>query len=559
LEIELTSQIRVGVMLDDTVVPNWVYSILAELTSGRALELALVILNDNDADRKKPLPGRLSSVRQKVFAAYVNADRKLFAGGAGLDAFSPRDASGLLDRVSVARVRPIQTGFVDRFPDADLKLIRSTELDVIVRFGFRILKGDILKTARNGIWSFHHGDNDFYRGGPVLFWEMYEDSPVSGAVLEILDEKAYGGQVIYKSFSGTHRYSFHRNRNETYWKSSYFVGRKLQDLLKAPPTNVATIPPAADARPKCHQTPSVPQLLRFSLRSAKRLAAAQFRYRLCDERWFVALARRTGSTEGVIPGHGKFETLPMPADRFYADPCVVTFEGRDFVFFEDYSFRTGRGRVSCATVEPSGRVISIEPVLEEPFHLSYPFVFEIDKNYYMIPESASARSIRLYRAIDFPVRWEFDRTLLDGLTAVDTTVHLRNKMLWMFTNIAQPGASVQDELHLFYASSLYGPWQAHPQNPIVSDVRRARSAGRLFTNGEALFRPSQNSSVSYGGSIVINAVEELTTTAYRETKVEEIGPKWLSQAVCTHTLSFNDNFIVTDGLQYVSKLRKGIL
>jgi hypothetical protein len=414
----------------------------------------------------------------------------------------------------------------------------------------------VLETARNGIWSFHHGDNDFYCGGPGLFWEIYEGSPVSGTVLQILNEKVSGGQVICKSFSATHPYSLHRNRNEAYWKTSYFVGRKLQDLLKTPSRKVAITPPASDARPKFYQTPSIPQLLRFSLRSLTRLAAAQLRYRLCDEQWFVAWARRTGSANGVIPGHGKFERLPMPADRFYADPCVVAFEGRDFVFFEDYSFRRHRAGISCATVEPSGGVISIEPVLEEPFHLSYPFVFEIDKSYFMIPESASAKSIRLYRAVHFPLRWEFDRILLDGVEAVDTTIHLRNGMLWMFTNIAQHGASTQDELHLFFANSLYGPWQAHPQNPIVSDVRRARSAGRLFANGEALFRPSQNSSISYGGSIVINAVEEMTTTAYRETKVEEIGPKWLDQAVCTHTLSFSDSFIVTDGLQYVSKLKR---
>jgi hypothetical protein len=556
----LTSQLRVGVMLDDMVVPHWVYSILAELTGEQALDLALVILNDGNAQQKKPTPnGRLGSIRQKAFAAYVNADRKLFASGVGLDAFSLKDASGLLGQVPKARVRPIQTRFVDRFAEADLNLIRSAELDVILRFGFRILKGDILRTARNGIWSFHHGDNDFYRGGPVLFWEIYEDSPVSGVVLQILNEKLSGGEVIYKSFSGTHRYSLYKNRNEAYWKSAYFVGRKLQDLLKASPTNVATIPPASDARPKFHQTPSIPQLLRFSLRSVTRLAAAQLRHRLCDQQWFVALARRTGSANGAIPAHGKFETLPMPGDRSYADPCVVTFEGRDFVFLEDFSYRAGRGRISCVAVEPSGRVISIEPVLEEPFHLSYPFVFAIGKSYFMIPESASAKSIRLYRAVDFPVRWAFDRILLDGVRAVDTTIHLRNEMLWMFTNIAQPGASAQDELHLFYANSLYGPWQPHPQNPIVSDARRARPAGRLFTHGEALFRPSQNCSVNYGGSIVINEVEEMTTTTYRERKVEEIGPEWLNRAVCTHTLSFNDNFVVTDGLQVVSKLRKGNL
>jgi len=553
------AQLRLGVMLDHMVVASWIYSILEPLINGQGPKLVLIILNDNGAEVETPaFPRTLTSVSQKVFDAYVNVDRKLFTRGLGPDAFSPKDALGLLDRIPRMRVRPIQNGFVDQFSESDLDLIRSTELDVILRFGFRILDRDILKAARNGIWSFHHGDNVFYRGEPNLFWEMYDNSPVSGTVLRVLNGEADQEEVIYKSFSATHPYSLHKNRNEAYWKSSCFVGRKLRDLQNSSPISIAAKPPASGARPNHHRTPSISQLFRFGIRSVTRLAAAQLRYRLCDEQWFVALARRKECANGVIPGHGEFETLPMPADRFYADPCIVAFEGRHFVFFEDFSFRTGRGRVSCATVEPTGRIISIEPVLEEPFHLSYPFVFEIDKCYFMIPESASAKSIRLYRAVDFPARWVLDRILLHGVEAVDPTIHIRNKMLWMFANIAQPGASIQDELHLFYASSLYGPWRPHPQNPIVSDVRRARSAGRLFTSGENLFRPSQNSSIRYGGSIVINEVKEMTTTSYREAKVQEIDSKWLNQAVCTHTLNFNQDFVVTDGLRYVSRRRKFI-
>src|SRR5437016_5781577 len=112
------------------------------------------------------------------------------------------------------------------FSENDLDAIRSAKLDVILRFGFRIIKGEILRAAKYGVWSFHHGDNDFYRGGPALFWEIWETNPVSGSVLQILNEQLDGGQVIYKSLASTHRYSLFLNRNAVYWKTAAFVTRK---------------------------------------------------------------------------------------------------------------------------------------------------------------------------------------------------------------------------------------------------------------------------------------------------------------------------------------------
>ncbi len=54
-----------------------------------------------------------------------------------------------------------------RFPPEAVERIRAADLDVLLRFGFNIIRAQILETARYGVWSYHHGDNREYRGQPI--------------------------------------------------------------------------------------------------------------------------------------------------------------------------------------------------------------------------------------------------------------------------------------------------------------------------------------------------------------------------------------------------------
>jgi hypothetical protein len=547
------AKLRVGVMLDDWIVPNWVHAILSEIHSSGELELSLVVLNSSKVKKSAPWQ-KLRNLRGYAFAAYVSTEGRLSAKKVYKDAFAPTDAGALLEPVPLLRVTPIQSKFVDRFQEEDLDAIRSANLDVLLRFGFRIIKGDILDTARYGVWSFHHGDNDFYRGVPPLFWEIYEDNPVSGTILQILNEQLDGGKVIYKSFAATHSYSLYMNRNPIYWKTAKFVVRKLRALGEFGVESLEPIASAPDAHPKLYRMPTIPQLTVFSMRCGARLATAHLNEKLWQEQWFVAIAKRTTPDNGsAVPSHGNFEPLLMPNDRFYADPCALSVGDREFIFFEDYSFPEKKGRISCATTDDAGRVIATETVLDEPFHLSYPFVFKVDDDYFMIPETKSANSVRLYRATEFPTCWKFEATLLQGVRAVDATIHQQDGIFWMFANVVTPEASMHDELYLFFAKSLFGPWTEHRQNPVVSDVRRARPAGRLFFRDHVLVRPAQDCSSRYGGAIRLNAVHELNPRFYRETSLDEIRPEWAGQSMATHTMSFSDRLLVTDGLRRRSK------
>ena len=167
-------------------------------------------------------------------------------------------------------------------------------------------------------------------------------------------------------------------------------------------------------------------------------------------------------------------------------------------------------------------------VLEKDYHLSYPFIFEWNNKYYMVPESRANKTIDLYECVEFPDKWNFKQHLMENISAVDTTlIHYANKW-WLFTAIAENEAAAPNvELFLYYSDDLFGgEWNAHPLNPIISDVKSARPAGKLFIKDGKLFRPSQDCSTTYGYCFDLNEIEVLSETEYREKKTFSIKPNW---------------------------------
>ena len=143
----------------------------------------------------------------------------------------------------------------------------------------------------------------------------------------------------------------------------------------------------------------------------------------------------------------------------------------------------------------------------------------------MIPESAYNRTIEVYRCEEFPRRWRLEKVLLDNLFAADPTIfRAPDDQWWMFANLGTETAGVDDELHLFSAERLLGEWKPHRHNPVKSDVRGSRPAGRLFREEGQLYRPAQICAPIYGAGIALNRVTCLTMEAYAEEEARRIVP-----------------------------------
>ena len=119
---------------------------------------------------------------------------------------------------------------------------------------------------------------------------------------------------------------------------------------------------------------------------------------------------------------------------------------------------------------------------------------------------------------------------------------------WLFASIPVSGAGTSGELHLFYADSPLGPWTPHRANPVKSDVRSARPAGRIFERDGQFYRPAQDCSRRYGYAVSINRIVQLNPDFYREVEVDKLVPNGKPDVAGVHTLNMADDMTVIDCL-----------
>ena len=236
-----------------------------------------------------------------------------------------------------------------------------------------------------------------------------------------------------------------------------------------------------------------------------------------------------------------------PSDRFWADPFPLVRGGRCYVFFEELLFATGKAHISVVEVDRAGHVSEPRPVLACDYHLSYPFLVEDEGELYMIPETAAANRVEMWRCMRFPHRWERQRCCWRTCARWTRPCSATTGRWWLFANVAAEGASLNDELHLYSAPSLAGPWAPHPANPVNSDVRSARPAGRIYRRNGRLFRPAQVCAPLYGSGWRIHRIEKLTEREYAERWWRRSSPDRTQGILGLHTLNREGDFCVVDG------------
>ena len=399
------------------------------------------------------------------------------------------------------------------------------DLDLLINFAAPELNEKLAGRAKNGVWFYSFGDSPGFN-------EVMYQLPITHSSLRCLQGETE--QVIYDSASPTlSRFSVRLNNNTLYWKSAAFVARALRDLHEG--HRVLRV----NHRAATSHLPNTAAMSQMFIRLSGRAAVRAFEKVSSFEQWIL----------GYRFHRDEFKYLIPPVGCFWADPFQIKVDGRFYIFFEEYVNSAGRAHISVVEVNRNGIVNGPTEVLKLDCHLSYPFVFAWQGDYYMIPETGERNVVELYRATSFPFEWEPEKVLLEANHPLDATLIEVKGMWWMFVNIQEEGVAVNwDELHLYYAESPLGPWKPHARNPVVSDVRSARPAGRLFWSKDVLFRPSQDSSLRYGYATTINRVIDLSPTAYKEAEVLKILPDWDKDIIGVHTVNLFNEMTVIDCL-----------
>jgi len=544
----------VGLLVDSLTQPAWIERALRRVQESGAGEFVLVVRNASQSTeaRKSRLATWWRNRRYLLHALYQRIDQ--VRGGVSPDPFTPVDLAPVLKGVPIMDVAPSQTRMSDTFSASDVEAVGAARPDVLVRLGFRILRGDILKVARYGVWSYHHGDNERYRGGPPCFWEVLEGDPVTGTILQRLTEALDDGEVLYRSWGATNVMSVAGNKPQIYWKSAEFLARAMRNVQLGIRSE-----PNADPSPygqRLYGAPTNGQMAAGISRLLLRRARAKWQSLTSIEQWFLAYRYTKGvPDDNREPDLTPFRFKPIypPKGRFWADPFPIRADGAIYVLFEDFLYSANRGVISAFEMGPEGPVGAPQVVLSCDYHLSYPFVFNWRGSKFMIPETADAKRVELYRMVRAPHEWTLEAVLLDGLSLADCTLAEIGDRWWMFANSADAGASFWDELHLFHAPSPLGPWTPHRLNPVVSDVRTARPAGALFQRNGMWYRPSQDSARGYGSATNIQRILRLDQFDYEEVSVGKLRPEWQPGLTGVHTVNALGGLTMIDARRRIRK------
>lgn len=452
------------------------------------------------------------------------------------------DMSGELEGVPEIRCLTVPVGkFGERFSASDVATIRSHNLDMMLRFSFGIIKGEVLTAARHGVWSFHHGDERSFRGRPPGFWELDERRPVVGAILQRLTERLDGGVVLHRGFFRAFPNSYLRTRDEAFLGSSVWPSVVVRQIQQG---DVGiTHAPASTTDAPIRRDPTNATMVRFLFRQAIQFLLAQLRGTTKAAVWAVGV---TDTPISDFLGDAEPDVRWMPErghNGYFADPFALEHKGQLVALVEDYDYSTHRGVISAVDLD---RKRSTEVVLDTGVHASYPYLFEDAGEIYCVPETYQADEIRLYRAVDFPQQWEQVAVLVDGMAALDPTVFRHDNRWWLLCTDQEDGANTK--LLVFHASALEGPWKPHALNPVKTDIRSSRPAGTPFIHEGQLFRPAQDGSESYGGGVTMTRIDKLTPTAFAEEIVNHVQP-FASGAYRhgVHTLSAVGDITVVDG------------
>ena len=423
----------------------------------------------------------------------------------------------------------------------DIDRISTLDLDLVIDLGAASERSAVAKFARQGMLWLSFDEEGSPGQAPIGFTAVVNRLPTTDFLVNWKDGVAEEARIVARGSVTTQTF-FVRNRAHV-----VAVGaRRLQDCAVGVLTRqcaprvvdgpLRNLPPS--------QALSVVNVGRYLAQQVTRLARRLAR-RLQRRRgsWHVLVARK-GWSEADL---SRAVELPACHGTWIADPFVFHWRGRTHCMVEEFVSAEGRGRVALYDLT-DGQGNRLGVALEEPFHLSYPFVFEYEGSLYMCPESAEARQIRVYRCEGSLLDWRLAGILMDGVSAVDSMLVPHSEGWLLLTNIDETGSGdFSTGLWAFRADSpLSATWVPDPCNPVVMGTASLRNGG-IVRDGTAAYRVGQASDFdAYGTSVWLQRMEADSDGRYAETPVRHILPDFLPGIRGTHHLSSADGVTACD-------------
>jgi len=536
-----SSKLRFGILCDGLTFKKWQVRVIESLLESGLAELSVLIINNAEEEKSAFLKKFGNRFYYRNYIRFISKP----------DSLKRIDLSKKLIDVPALECKIVKKGkHSEYFSDEDICTIKNYNLDFILRFGFNIIRGDILKSAKYGVWSYHHGDEEKYRGGPPGFWEIYFKDPVNGAILQKLTDRLDSGIILKKGHFKTVDHSYAGNIDKLFYGCTNWPLQVCKDIKNGVADYLFYSPSPTNAR--IFQRPSNARMIKFVAKIFINKIHFHYQELFKSEQWNIGIIHE--SLVNLIDygiQENEIHWMPMQKPTYFRADCFAySNKGQLNICFEDYNYKTRKGNISNVSYSENSGFSKHTTVLEKDFHLAYPFIFEEDGTLYMIPESCGNRQIDIYQLDPTSGKAIFHKTIIKNIDAVDNTLVKFNEKWWLFCTMSTDESNTN--LYLFFADKFDGEYSAHAANPVKSDIRCSRPAGTPFINNGLLYRPAQDSSDTYGGKIALNKIVKLNECAFEEETVGYIGTfKNSAFDKGIHTISGVGGYTIFDAKRFI--------
>jgi len=214
------------------------------------------------------------------------------------------------------------------------------------------------------------------------------------------------------------------------------------------------------------------------------------------EYWHLAIRKYRENIEGNTE---PFWVLPNPWGYWAADPFLLFDDGKYYVFAELCDKNAGRGKLGVIVIDENGKVLkNWKVIMDNKHHLSFPNVWKSNGEYYMMPESNKVDKLSVFKAVEFPYKWEEQTVLIDGEKYCDSVFVDESTIL-----------SYDEFTGKKYLVLLKKDSTGWKRASVVSDDdRKLRPAGRVIsTDNSTVVVPLQNCGEYYGRYVLISSLK----------------------------------------------------
>ena len=452
----------------------------------------------------------------------------------------------------IINVNPVYSrrGIYNEYTDEDFSKIKKEDLDLVVRSNVsEIFRNNKLEISKLGIISFHHGDNTWNKGGPPGFWETYYNFSATGFIIQLLNERLDDGKILLKGEFPTKRL-FTLNKYNLLRESNNYLIEIIKKIIS---NDTLSFVKSDTSKAKIYKTPNILITLRYILIKINLFSILFWKKFILRKRqkWIVNYSRK--SMDKIDFKNSNI--IKNPKNRYFADPFVFSKDEKKYIFVEDYSFKKKKGAISLIEINKKDNQKIYENIIEEPFHMSFPYVFKYENNLYMIPETSAANSIRLYKCVNFPDKWVYCYNLISNIKSVDTIILKKNMCYYLLTSKSFFD-DFNSQLEIYISDSPISKiWKSHKSNPVYFDLKNGRNGGLIFKDKEIL-RVSQSFGINeigdnqYGREISIKQIKALNSEIIKEIELSKVKPSFKKNILGIHHLYSEDNFTVFDYCKY---------